>query len=91
MKTHEDNHLLRFYIELTPRQRDVLALVSLGLTNRQVAERLHIAPSVVAEHLTGIYTQLEMAQLVEPDLAANRYQVVSLFADFLRRHPEIQG
>lgn len=41
--------------ELTPREREVLALVAEGATNAQIAERLFISVNTVTRHLTHIY------------------------------------
>ena len=40
---------------LTPRQRDVLALVAQGLTNAAIAEQLVLAEKSVENHLTDVY------------------------------------
>lgn len=47
--------------ELTTRERDVLALVAEGLSNRAIAERLHIAPRTVETHVTAIFLKLRLA------------------------------
>lgn len=47
--------------DLTPRERDVLRLVALGLTDFQVAERLVISPRTVNFHLTSIYRKLQVS------------------------------
>ena len=44
---------------LSPREQEVLALVARGLTNKQIAERLFIAPSTVKFHVTALLTKLE--------------------------------
>ncbi|CAG1001228.1 hypothetical protein ANRL4_03162 [Anaerolineae bacterium] len=54
----EDATLIKFYMGLTRRQREVLYWVSQGLTNAEVAGRLCIRSSVVAGHLTHIYAAL---------------------------------
>jgi PAS domain S-box-containing protein len=43
---------------LTARERDVLRFVSLGLPNRDIAGRLHVAPGTVKNHLSAIYRKL---------------------------------
>ena len=43
---------------LTPRELEVLALVSAGLTNAQIAERLFISPKTAEHHVGRILTKL---------------------------------
>jgi DNA-binding CsgD family transcriptional regulator len=43
---------------LTPREREVLALVAEGLSNTEIAGRLWLAPSTVAKHLEQAYRKL---------------------------------
>jgi DNA-binding CsgD family transcriptional regulator len=44
---------------LTPRQREVAALITAGLTNEQIAHRLVITPGTVANHVEGILRRLK--------------------------------
>ncbi len=59
------------YAELTNRERDIARLISQGLTNRQVAERLSIAVRTVEVHRAsmlrklGIKTAEEVKSLLE--------------------------
>jgi HD-GYP domain-containing protein (c-di-GMP phosphodiesterase class II) len=43
---------------LTPREIDVLRLLTRGLSNRQIAERLVISPKTVANHVEHIYVKI---------------------------------
>jgi len=43
---------------LSQREREVLALVAEGLTNRQIAERLFISPVTARNHVSSILTKL---------------------------------
>ena len=43
---------------LTPREREVLALVAEGLTNRQIAERLVLSEHTVHRHVTNLLGKL---------------------------------
>lgn len=44
--------------KLTERERDVICLVTEGLKNRQIAQRLYISESTVRHHLTSVFTKL---------------------------------
>ena len=43
---------------LTPREADVLRLVALGLTTRQVAERLGISAKTADHHIQHVYAKI---------------------------------
>lgn len=53
---------------LSPRELEVLAQIAEGLTNREIAQRLVIAPSTVKRHTINIYNKLAVS---------NRTQAVS--------------
>jgi DNA-binding NarL/FixJ family response regulator len=46
---------------LTPRERDVLALMAEGRSNAGVAAALVISESAVAQHVNSIFTKLVLA------------------------------
>ena len=43
---------------ITPRERDILGLLTQGKTNSEIAEVLWIAPTTVGKHLENIYAKL---------------------------------
>ena len=43
---------------LTSREAEVLRLLAVGLTNRQVADRLMISPKTADHHVQHIYTKI---------------------------------
>ena len=47
---------------LTPRERDVLALMAEGLSNSGIAEHLVVTVPAVERHVTGIFTKLGLQQ-----------------------------
>ena len=46
---------------LTPREREVLELVAVGSTNRQVAEALFISTKTASVHVSNILAKLGVA------------------------------
>jgi two-component system nitrate/nitrite response regulator NarL len=47
-------------IQLTSREREVVALISEGLSNKEIAERLHIATYTVKSHIHNILEKLAL-------------------------------
>jgi DNA-binding CsgD family transcriptional regulator len=47
--------------QLSPRESEVLGLASLGLTNPQIAARMHLSVHAVKFHLAGVYRKLGAA------------------------------
>lgn len=43
-----------FVAQLSPRERDIVALIADGLSNKQIARRLHIALATVKDHVHRI-------------------------------------
>ena len=47
-------------LALTEREREVLRLVAAGLTNKEIAGRLHLSPRTVQAHLYRIFDKLDV-------------------------------
>ena len=47
--------------DLTSREREVLDLIAAGVRNTQIARQMSIAPKTVANHVTAIFTKLQVA------------------------------
>ena len=54
--------------QLTPRQREVLILMSRGLSNREIGEVLGIAPGTVKTHLSALFEILDVSNRTEATL-----------------------
>ena len=50
---------------LTPHERKVLVLIADGLTNRQIAERLHLAEKTIKNYVTSVLSKMGMARRTE--------------------------
>jgi len=51
--------------ELTPRQREILALIAEGLTNQHIADKLVLSPFTVATHRANIMQKLNLHNRTE--------------------------
>jgi two-component system response regulator DesR len=57
---------------LSPREREVLALLATGATNREIAAQLHLSPHTVKEHTSGLYRKLDVRNRAEAVQRAER-------------------
>ncbi|MBO0713573.1 MAG: response regulator transcription factor [Acidimicrobiales bacterium] len=62
---------------LTEREREVLALVATGLTNEEIAERLHLSPLTAKTHVSRILTKLDARDRVQLVVIAYETGLVS--------------
>ncbi|MFD0688174.1 LuxR C-terminal-related transcriptional regulator [Actinomadura fibrosa] len=67
---------------LTRRERDVLALMAQGLSDRGIAGRLHIAEATVSSHARGVFQKLGIGE----DATGNR-RVSAVLAYLADRRP----
>jgi HD-GYP domain-containing protein (c-di-GMP phosphodiesterase class II) len=58
---------------LTPREVEVLRLLARGLSNKEIAERLVIAPKTVGNHVEHIYTKIDASTRAGAGLFAMRH------------------
>src|SRR5213080_3749701 len=58
---------------LTTRERELIAIVSQGLRNKEIADRLFITEVTVRHHLTSIYSKLGVADRFELAVYAFRH------------------
>ena len=64
-------------IGLTAREREVLALVAEGYTNRRIAEALYISESTAGVHVSNILGKLGVATRTEAATTAARLGLIS--------------
>jgi two-component system response regulator DevR len=58
---------------LTPQERQVLALLAEGLTNRQIAERLYLAEKTIKNYVTSVLSKMGMTRRTEAAVYAARH------------------
>jgi len=62
---------------LSDREIEVLRLISLGRTNREVAEQLFLSPKTVGRHIENIYTKIGVSTRPAATLFAMQHQLLS--------------
>jgi len=60
---------------LTERERMVISLISEGLRNKQIAERLFISETTVSHHLTSIFGKLQVSDRLGLIIYAYRHRL----------------
>ena len=63
-------------LDLTEREREVLALMVEGLNNTQIAGKLTVSPSTIKSHVSNILSKLEVASRTEAVTLALRSRIV---------------
>ncbi|MGB2963951.1 MAG: response regulator transcription factor [Anaerolineales bacterium] len=64
-------------LDLTEREREVLALMVEGLNNTQIAEKLTVSPSTIKSHVSSILSKLGVTTRTEAVTLAFRHRLVS--------------
>jgi two-component system, NarL family, response regulator DevR len=67
--TEEDERLA----SLSDQERRILELIAEGLTNRQIAERIHLAEKTVKNYVSAILSKLGMSRRTEAAVFATRH------------------
>lgn len=59
--------------ELTPREQEVLRLISQGANNREIAQKLYISEGTVKNHVTNILNRLNLRDRTQAAIFANSF------------------
>jgi DNA-binding NarL/FixJ family response regulator len=68
----------RASVRLSAREREVLALVAAGISNKGIARELQVSPNTVKFHIAAILEKLDAATRAEAVVAALRRGELSL-------------
>jgi DNA-binding CsgD family transcriptional regulator/tetratricopeptide (TPR) repeat protein len=72
---HEESPSIALPLQsLTRRERDVLDALAVGLTNRQIAERLYISPRTAAVHVSHVLHKLGVPDRIQAAHLAHKLQ-----------------
>lgn len=61
---------------LSPREREILTLLSEGCSNDEIAEQLHCSVNTIKTHLTHIFRKLDVRDRVSAVVAAMRFALI---------------
>jgi FixJ family two-component response regulator len=78
------NSLKRRYAKLTPRERQVFALVAAGLLNKQIAAELGNAEKTTKQHRGAVMVKMQAGSLADLVLMAEHLGVRPSHMDFAR-------
>lgn len=62
-RTQADRAALEHYAQLSPREREVLALIVQGLTNKEIGRALDVSPRTVETHRANLFAKLQAPSL----------------------------
>jgi len=63
---------------LSEREREVLRLLARGLTNADIAERLHLSEGTVRNYVSAVLAKLDVSDRTQAAVIALRYGLVDL-------------
>ena len=63
-------------LPLSPREREILALLGTGASNKEIADRLNLAEGTVKNHVTNILSKLDVRDRTQAALRARQLGVV---------------
>lgn len=76
-QTYQKADLTDAYQPLTPREREILQLMSEGLPNKAIANRLSISERTVTTHVANIYSKLHVNNRVSAIQEAMRRRILT--------------
>ena len=78
-RERESNREARLAIDkLTSREREVLQALAEGLSDKEIAQRLHVGVGTVHTHMANILSKLEVSSRLQALVFAVRHGVVSI-------------
>jgi DNA-binding NarL/FixJ family response regulator len=63
-------------LPLSPREREILALLGSGASNKEIADRLCLAEGTVKNHVTNVLTKLDVRDRTQAALRARQLGIV---------------
>ena len=80
-KSTQAKHAAQFFT-LTSREMSVMALVSKGMTNRQIAEKLYLGEGTIRNYVSSVLAKLTLANRAEAAAFAVKHNLYELMATY---------
>jgi two-component system nitrate/nitrite response regulator NarL len=77
-RRERDYEAQRAIERLTPREREVLQALADGLSDKEIAERLHVGIGTVRNHIVSIFGKLGTHSRLQTLVLALRYGIVEI-------------
>jgi RNA polymerase sigma factor (sigma-70 family) len=78
-RERESNREAQLAIDkLTPREREVLKALAEGLSDKEIARRLHVGVGTVYSHVASILSKLEVSSRLQALVFAVRHGLVTI-------------
>ena len=61
--------------QLTPREKEVVALIAQGISNQEIAEKLYISIKTVKNHITNILSRLNLRDRTQVAILYNSFYI----------------
>ena len=68
--THQEKSLKNGNVTLTRSQKEILALMAVGSTNKEIADKLCVSPHTVKTHLYNIFNKINVSNRMQATLWA---------------------
>jgi DNA-binding NarL/FixJ family response regulator/class 3 adenylate cyclase len=68
--TSQSGNAAQTFPQLTEREREVLVLIAQGISNKEIAEKLVISMKTVSNHITNIFSKLQVADRAQAIIRA---------------------
>ena len=70
-----DHHKIK-QLELKPREYEILALISKGMSNKEIADKLYLALPTIKTHTSNLYVKLDVKSRTQAIIKAKSLQLI---------------
>lgn len=81
LNSHEENSVTKGANDLTKREIEVLALITQGLLNKEIAQKLFISEKTVKNHVSNIFKKIGVNDRTQAAVFAIKNSIVDLYKD----------